>query len=73
MPAQIIAKYLKICDETEFERPTQTPLCGFAVAMRVILAFTEILALTKGGQIKYPTMHHFRLYYQRADAKITSF
>ena len=27
----------------------------------------------KGGQIKYPTMHHFQLYYQRADAKITSF
>ena len=27
----------------------------------------------KGGQIKYPTMHHFQLYYQRADAKIASF
>ena len=27
----------------------------------------------KWGQIKYPTIHHFQLYYQRADAKITSF
>ena len=48
-------------------------MCESISHMHCLSLFKKYNLLTKGGQIKYPTMHHFQLYYQRADAKITSF